>query len=29
MVKDTFKKYCGVNSVIFKVCLTTTAKHKI
>ena len=29
MVKDTFKKYCGVNSVIFKVCLTKTAKHKI
>ena len=29
MVKDTFKKYCGVNIVIFKVCLTTTAKHKI
>ena len=29
MVRHTFEKYCGVNIVMFKVCLTTTAKHKI
>ena len=28
MVNHTFKKYCGVNTVIFKVCLTTSAKQK-
>ena len=29
MVQHTFRKYCSVNIVIFKVCLTTSAKHKI
>ena len=29
IVKHTFKKDCGVNIVIFKVCLTTLVKHKI
>ena len=29
IAKHTFKKDCGVNIVIFKVCLTTLVKHKI
>ena len=29
MVEHSFKKYCGVNIVISKVYLTTSAKHKI